>query len=237
MKLHRFFGNFDLNLSQIEIFDKNILNQLKNVLRLKSGDKIILCDGNSNEAFGVIDFLSKNLVKIKIEKVYKNENEPKNYVILYCAILKKENFELIVQKATEIGIKEIVPIISERTIKLSFKSDRMEKIIKEAAEQSDRGELPILQSAINFEDAVKNASKNNLNLFFNINGEKIDQENQQKENQKIGIFIGPEGGWSENELAMIKKSGNFKIKSLGSLVLRAETAAIAASYIAVNKFI
>ena len=88
---------------------------------------------------------------------------------------KKENFELVVQKAVEIGVKEIIPIITKRTVKLNLKYDRLEKIIKEAAEQSGRGILPILRKAMDFKKAIEEAEQNNINLFFDISGKKFQK--------------------------------------------------------------
>lgn len=235
MAIQRFFGNFDFLKEEInkkiEISDKNIIHQIKNVLRLKIGDEIILCDEKSNEAVSEIIDIKKNSLNLKIKKVFKNNNELEKDVILYCAILKKENFELVVQKAVEIGLKEIIPVISKRTIKLNLKYDRLEKIIKEAAEQSGRGMLPVLHKATDFKKAVEAAKQNNINLFFDISGKKI-AENQFKLNQeKIGLFIGPEGGWDTEELEFAKNN-KFEILNFGKLTLRAETAAIIASFIA-----
>lgn len=251
MTTQRFFGNFNFSKEEIgkiiEISDKNIIHQIRNVLRLKIGDEIILCDGKSNEAISkIIDPSAtrfaealakrngyKNFLNLEIIKVFKNNNEPEKDIVLYCAILKKENFELVVQKAVEIGVKEIIPVISKRTVKLNLKYDRLEKIIKEAAEQSGRGILPILRKAMDFKKAVEVAKQNNVNLFFDISGEKIT-ENQLKSNQeKIGLFIGPEGGWDTGELEFAKDN-KFEILSFGKLTFRAETAAIIASYIVLN---
>mgnify|MGYP001558469195 FL=1 len=249
MAIQRFFGNFDFSEKEIgkkiEISDKNIIHQIKNVLRLKIGDEIVLCDGKSNEAVSkiidspIVRFAedsakrsgNKDSLSLDIVKVFKNNNESEKDIILYCSILKKENFELVVQKAVEIGVKEIIPIITKRTVKLNLKYDRLEKIIKEAAEQSGRGILPILRKAMDFKKAIEEAEQNNINLFFDISGKKIS-ENQLKLNQeKIGLFIGPEGGWDAEELEFAKYNNKFEILSFGKLTFRAETAAIIVSYI------
>lgn len=232
MRLNRFIGKFDLARNELSIGDGDFINQLKNVLRLGAGDKIILCDGESNEAVAEIVNLNKELAELKILESYKNENEPENYVVLYCPILKKENFEWAVQKAVEIGVKEITPIITTRTVKLGFNYERLNKIIKEASEQSGRGILPKLNEAIDFEKAVAEAkNKNEINLFFNIGESPLG--NQASKFNKIGIFVGPEGGWTEEEIKTAR-SADFAFAGLGKTTLRAETATITASYLAVN---
>jgi len=239
MNLPRFFVGFNLNQKEIVLKDGEIYHQVKNVFRLKQGDKIILWDGNFNETVAKIlffDKVNKNL-KVKILERKKNKNELNSEITLYLSILKKDNFELAIQKATETGIKRIVPIICERTVKKGLNQKRLEKIIKEAAEQSQRGVLPILEFPLTFKKAVFQAKQsNNLNLFFDIKGEFLSKSLELKK-KKVGIFIGPEGGWAKKEIDLAKNN-KFLIVRLSNLVFRAETAAIIASYIVghFNKF-
>ncbi|MDP3057359.1 MAG: RsmE family RNA methyltransferase [bacterium] len=235
MRLHRFIGNFSLEQNRFKIYDAEILNQARNVLRLGKGDSLILADGKLNEASVKIIESDKKFLEVEILEHNINKNEPEIYGVLYCSILKRENFEWVVQKATECGIKEIVPLVSARTVKLGFKKERLEKIIKEAAEQSGRGILPILYEPQKFDEALKSAEQNDLNLFFEMNYPLLDREELKVgKNKKIGIFIGPEGGWSGEELKLVKdeieKNDKFKTAGLGKLTLRAETAAVVASW-------
>ena len=240
MRLNRFIGNFDLSKKEVSVNDADFINQAKNVLRLKYGDKLILCDGNLNEAVAEIVNLNKEFVELKILETYKNQNEPaspadgtERNIILYCSVLKKENFEWAVQKAVEVGVKEITPIITARTVKLGLNKERLEKIIKEAAEQSGSGILPRLNEAMDFDRAVDLAKNNNdLNLFFNIGGKNV--QHSMSNISKIGIFVGPEGGWDEEEIKKAQSSNGFTIVGLGKTILRAETAAVIASYQTVN---
>ena len=259
MRLHRFIGKFDLNQNDLLIEDKELISQINKVLRLKSGDRIILSDGNSNEALaeiqnepaekgrkfgktpGVKDAPTPGVEEnfrprksgtliIKIIERYKNESEPIKKVKLYCAVLKKENFELVVQKATEAGVSEIIPIITERTVKTNLNIERLQKITKEAAEQSGRGIIPILHEPIKFEQAIEQAKKNNQkNILFDKSGIPLLTTNYLLLTA-VGIFVGPEGGFSESEVSFAKENG-FQIASLGLLTLRAETAAIISTYI------
>lgn len=233
MRLHRFIGNFKFSQSRFKIFDEEVINQARNVLRLKKGNSLILADGKLNEAIIKIVEMDKKFIEVKIMEKSVNKNESDMHGILYCSILKRENFEWVCQKATECGIKEIVPVVSTRTIKLGFKKERLEKIIREAAEQSGRGVLPILGEAMKFEAVLGKARENDLNLFFEMDSSLINKDKIGKA-RKIGIFIGPEGGWSEEELELVKKeiekSDSFKMAGLGKTTLRAETAAVAASW-------
>ncbi|HEY4475511.1 MAG TPA: RsmE family RNA methyltransferase [Candidatus Paceibacterota bacterium] len=229
MRLHRFIGDFDFSASRIKISDFKLLHQLRSVLRFKTGDEIILSDGKSREARVKIIGQEKDFLEAEILELENNENEPERRAILYCALLKRENFELATQKAVEIGIKEIVPIIAQRTVKLNFNEERLKKIIKEAAEQSGRGIIPVLGRPIKFGEALDQAKKNSANLFFDATGDNF-QTFKIESAGSVGIFIGPEGGWTEEELKAAKME-NFSIVNLGKLTLRSETAAIIASYL------
>ncbi len=216
----------------MKISDADLINQLRNVLRFSIGDKILLGDGKINEALVEIKKIDKDFIAAEILELRLNKSEPQKQVALYCAILKRENFELICQKTVETGVYEITPIICERTVKFGLKSGRLEKIIKEAAEQSGRGFLSILKQTISLEKAMEQAKENDINLFFDSSGADFVRE-ATKDKKKIGVFIGPEGGWDEEEIKLAQEN-NFKIVSLGKLTLRAETAAIIASYIVTN---
>jgi len=145
--------------------------------------------------------------------------------------LKKSNFELVCQKATEIGVKEIVPIITKNTVKLNLNFKRLEKIIKEAAEQSKRGILPKLGKILTFREALKKVQNFELKILFDESGKNF--KSLKTKAQKRGVFVGPEGGWDRAEIELAKKE-NFQILNLGKLNLRSETAAILATFLTRN---
>lgn len=229
MRLHRFIGEYNLNKDIIEIKDLDFIKQIKSVLRLELGDFLILCDGKGTEAKVEIIEINKGEIITKIiEQTEKEQNLKK--VSLYLSILKKENFELAVEKAVEIGVNEIVPIITERTIKTGLNLERLNKIIREASEQSGRTVLPSLRSIMKFEEAIQDGKKNEEKIFFDF----TEKENTKNTNTKtISIFIGPEGGFTKEEQDFAL-ANDYKIESLGSLTLRAETAAIVATYKVIN---
>lgn len=232
MKLQRFFGEFNFKNKEIETSDRELINQIKNVFRYQKGSEVLLLDNLGTEALAEIRKIDSDKIVFEIKKVSANENIPKNKVTLYCSLLKKENFELVSQKVTEIGVEKITPLLSARTLKQNVSKQRIEKIIKEASEQSERGNIPALGEPTLFKEAVKNINKNDLNLFFDHSGQNIYEINNN-ENKKINIFIGPEGGWEEYEINSAKENC-FIITSLGKLNLRGETAAIVVTYLAVN---
>ncbi|MDD4902860.1 MAG: RsmE family RNA methyltransferase [Patescibacteria group bacterium] len=229
MKVHRFFGNFNLAGDGVVSSDLELVNQIKNVLRLKPGEQVALCSGEGKEALAELVSAGSGEAAFKILTRTENTAEPTRAVTLYCSILKRENFELVVQKATECGVKKIVPVIAERTVKTGLKIDRLEKIIKEAGEQSGRGVIPVLGDTVSFLEALALTGENAANCLFDRSGELFKND---MADGSLGIFIGPEGGFSQKEIALAKESG-CRIASLGPLTLRGETAAIIASYLAV----
>ncbi|MBI2064795.1 MAG: 16S rRNA (uracil(1498)-N(3))-methyltransferase [Candidatus Yanofskybacteria bacterium] len=235
MKTHRFIGNFNIKPGDLRIGDPELFNQIKSVLKLKIGEKIILGDGRMNEGLAEIKELGRDFIGVEIGGINTNINEPSRHIILCCSILKRENFELVVQKATEAGVKEIIPIITERTVKLNIRPDRLEKIIKEAAEQSGRGIVPILRDPVNFVDATGGVNRNGINIIFDMSGEIFGNWKLEIGNYPLGVWIGPEGGWTDKELERARVE-NFKIFNLGKLTLRAETAAIIGTYLIVHNF-
>lgn len=233
MKIHRFIRDFDLSQDVVEITDEELINQIRKVLKLELGEKIILCNGKNDEITGELVDISKTLVRVR--KLQKNKSEKTNQkkVRLYLAILKKENFELAIQKAVECGVSEIQPMITERTIKTGLNEERLKKIILEACEQSGRSIVPTLLETINFKDALSRGALDSASLksteekiLFDKSGSEYRPD---KNAASANIFVGPEGGFTENEISLAKQN-SFKIYSLGPLTLRAETAAIVATY-------
>ncbi|MCX7589665.1 MAG: 16S rRNA (uracil(1498)-N(3))-methyltransferase [Patescibacteria group bacterium] len=225
MRLHRFFYDFDLTKNKVLIQDKEIIHQIKKVLRLKVGKEIFLFNNKNQEALVKIKNFDNGMILAEILNVYEINREPQKEVNLYVAILKKENFEIVCQKTTEIGVSNIIPIITEHTVKLNLKYERLERIIKEAAEQSGRTKIPNILKIEKFNEVVSKVNQNDLNLLFDPQGQNFKEVLQFiSTHNKINVFIGPEGGWSENEIVLAKQN-NFKIVSISSLTFRAETAA------------
>jgi len=237
MRLHRFFFPFELNQLKIEIRDKDLIKQIRAVLRLNIGDEFILFDGKLNEFRVRIEKIEKEKIKVLVLEKTKNSAELllRQKVNLYCAILKKDNFEWAVQKAVEVGVENIFPLITKRTIKFSFKKERLEKIIKEAAEQSGRGIIPKISEPLKFSEALKLISENEFNILFDLRGEAFSSFWGLSPKSYFNVFVGPEGGFEEEEIKLAKEL-NFKIFSLGPFVLRAESAVLIACYLAKNRF-
>ncbi|HEU0051409.1 MAG TPA: RsmE family RNA methyltransferase [Patescibacteria group bacterium] len=229
MKQHRFIIPFSVNGDRISVDDPDAVHQMRDVLQLKSGEVVLLGNGGGDEVEAEIRSYGKTGIHLLQKRVYQNQNESSRQVVLFCSLLKRENFEWVVQKATEVGISCIVPVVCSRTVKLGLKMDRLRLIAKEAAEQSGRARIPLVQDLLPFDRALALAQENDRNYFFDLNG-MLFHPGMNSAERTIGLFIGPEGGWEDRERANAEKAGG-QIVSLGKLTLRAETAAVIASYL------
>lgn len=229
MRLHRFFLSIDLGRSPVTVGDADVCHQMHRVLRLEAGDSVIVVDGKGKETQARIAKIDAKTVTLEFGTPRPVAAEPEREVTLFCAVLKRENMEWVVQKATEVGAKRIVPVLSTRTIKTGLKTERLLKIAREAAEQSGRGIVPVIVEPVTFEQAMTMAPARNV--FLDFGGD--DAWSSALHADKVGCWVGPEGGWSDEERQAVKKAG-FVIGSLGALTLRAETAAVLATYLAVH---
>ncbi len=153
---------------------------------------------------------------------------PEKNIGLVISLIKKDNMEMIIQKATELGVSKIFPIISERSEKKSLNMARAKKIIIEASEQSGRGDVPEIFPPLNLKEFLESEKLGEFEkkIIFSPKEEKFNII-ASSESESILIAIGPEGGFSDREMEVFSEN-NFKRYSLGNLILRAETAAISA---------
>lgn len=228
LKRHYFIGNFDLNLKEVICLDTDIVHHIKDVLKLKLGEEVVLCDGQGKAVLTRIEKIEKKHINFFVKNILPGAVNDKK-IILYAALLKRDSFEWLLQKSVEVGVSEIVPIVSERTIKIGFNEKRWQKIIKEAAEQSQRLVLPKLSPIQNFKEVLKKVE--GVGIFFDSAGENVKKI--KVSGSVVSLFVGPEGGWSDNEIKMCKDDG-LNFVNLGDSVLRAETAATVAVYLAKN---
>lgn len=231
LKRHYFFGNFNLTHEPVVCLDTEIIHQIKDVLKLKESEEVVLCDSDVGKAaVAVIQKLNKKEIIFSVKNFLPVQKSEKK-VVLYATLLKRDSFEWLLQKATEVGADEIVPLISERAIKVGVNEKRWQKIIKEAAEQSQSLVLPRLLPPRDLKEALKN--KIGTAIFFDPSGENLKKIKIADET--IALFVGPEGGWTQKELELAKEAG-ARLLNLGESILRAETAATIGVYLAKNIF-
>lgn len=231
-KLHRFLTDEETQLKKdFWLHDEALLWQWNKVLRFTAGQQVILFDGLQTDRLYEIITISQTEAHLRLitelERVL-----PKRHVYLFWSLLKKDNNEHILQKATEIGISNFIPLITERTIKKDFNHDRAEKIVKEAAEQCGRSDIPHVREPVHLAKVLPEYN-DKIDLFVCQKGEPDSTEAGQSFAEKLGIFIGPEGGWTDAELQLFADFGCSPLH-LGDFTFRAETAAITASYKVLN---
>lgn len=142
---------------------------------------------------------------------------------LAVSLIKKDNFEWVIQKGTELGVSEFIPLVSDRSEKKGFNMERAQKIMIEAVEQSGRGDVPAILEPVDVEVFLETEKRGMV--VFNTTGINFFSKNSKEKEDRVAC-IGPEGGWSEKEIEMFKNKG-AEIVKLDTPVLRAETAAVA----------
>ena len=212
-------------------FDGELEHHLVKVLRVRVGEEVLLCDGCETDFHCTVTQLSPLMLSAAEIRVC--ENEPDYKITLYQGMPKAGKMDLIIQKAVELGVWAIAPVIMERSVSHSKKEKRYQKIAESAAGQSMRGIVPKILPPVSWKDAVRQAparrtmfaayeNENKSTLKDAING--VDW---RKVKSDVGVWIGPEGGFSEREVAEMRDK-DFKLFSLGSRILRTETAGLAA---------
>lgn len=225
-KIHHFIiQNITFSIGILDIQEKEFIRQLRSVLKIVVGEHIIIGDGKNNQAEAVILEVTKKYVRVQVGSIKQNHNELPVKIQLYCSLLKRENFEWIVQKAAELGVSDIIPLITSRTIKSGYNKSRLQKIAGEAAEQCERGIVPIIHEIVKISDVWNMISKKDTVIMFDKTGTRIPSHFSLKKTETIALLVGPEGGWTDEELQQAEKRG-IKIMSLGKTMLRAETAAV-----------
>ena len=204
-------------------------NYLFNVLRLNLGNYINVFDGKNGEFSAQIININKKDLKIKIIKKIKEIKIPPDLWLIFCP-LKKKYTDFIIKNATELGVRKIIPILSERTNNKNFRKDKIILNMIEALEQCEGTFLPEISDIITLESFLKNYDTERQLLFCNEKRNDISIRSiLEKKGEKAGsILIGPEGGFNDYEIKMIKKTKSSFSVSLGPRVLRAETAATVA---------
>lgn len=209
---------------------------LRDVLRLRIAENVQVFDGAGNEFLCEIEEISKKETALKVlEKIAPPASESNLDLTLAVALLKGEKFDLVIQKAVELGVKKFVPLVTKRCdVKIKDaekKIERRRKIALEACKQSGRAALMEIEKPIDFEEFIKTSDGEKI-LFSEKNGESFSAIKSAK---KITAFIGSEGGWEDAEIEFAKSNG-VQIVTFGGRILRAETAVIAISAILQNRF-
>jgi 16S rRNA (uracil1498-N3)-methyltransferase len=209
------------------------VKHIRKVLRLKEGDEITVFDGLGKEFEGTIVEEGLSSVVIRVENATFSKKDSPLEITLAQSLLKGEKMDYLIQKATELGVKEIIPFLSSRSVPLLEKSkrlkrhDRWERIAIEASKQCGRGVVPKIESLQDYSDMLRTAESNALRLIlWEREGMPLKEIlERSKERKRIFFVIGPEGGFSREEVVEGKGAGFIPV-TLGRRILRAETASL-----------
>lgn len=212
------------------------VNHMKNVLRMKKGEKLEISDGNNRKyVCEVSDYEEKRAV-LKILEEKELDTELPSRIWLFQCLPKSDKMELVVQKAVELGAYEVVPVAAKRSVvkldaaKAAKKVKRWNEIARSAAKQAGRGIIPEVADVCTFSDAVEAAAKLDVFLFPYELAEGMDRTREVisriRPGQSVGVFIGPEGGFEKEEADMALAAG-AEVITLGRRILRTETAPLA----------
>ena len=234
--MHHFF------VSPNQIDDKYVtitggdVNHIKNVLRMKVNEELLISNGQDKDYYCKIEAISDDEIKALILDEEFEGTELPTELYLFQGLPKSDKMELIIQKAVELGVKEIIPVATKRcVVKLDDKKEaskikRWQAISESAAKQSRRTIIPEISSVMSFKEAINRAKEFELGIipYENFKDMKETKEVLSKVQKgiKIGIFIGPEGGFEESEVQYALDNGIYPI-SLGKRILRTETAGLA----------
>ena len=200
MRLHRFYISGSTELKhKFWLHDERLLHQWNKVLRFKAGQEVILFDGATHDRLYKID----KLVDSEAHLIHITDfarQLPKKNIYLIWALLKKDKDDWILQKCTELGVSHFVPLLAERSEKTGFNHERAEKIVIEASEQCGRSDIPNVREPVTLTTVINELQpKVQLIVADQSGGDILPSSND------IGIFVGPEGGWTEVEDRVLRQ--------------------------------
>lgn len=222
----RLFVDLPLGLDAAPVIDGPAAHYLLNVMRLKAGDPILLFDNRSGEWLAVLADTAKRSLTLRIERQTRMI-EPVPDLWLCFAPVKKARLDWIIEKATELGVARLQPVITERTIVERVKRERLEAQIVEACEQCGRTALPTLAEPVKLPQLLRDWPTNRILLFADEAGGTAMAAVGAP--APAAILTGPEGGFTQRERALLLENPAVRRIALGPRILRAETAAIAAT--------
>ena len=234
--MHHFFVSPDQIDEKYVTITGGDVNHIKNVLRMKIDEELLISNGQDKDYYCKIESISDDEIKAVILDEEFEGTELPTEIYLFQGLPKSDKMELIIQKAVELGVKEIIPVATKRcVVKLDDKKEaskikRWQAISESAAKQSRRTIIPEVSSVMSFKEAINRAKEFELGIIpyenFKDMTETKEVLKKVQKGIKIGIFIGPEGGFEESEIQYALENGIHPI-SLGKRILRTETAGLA----------
>jgi len=220
----RLFFSESLSINLESKLNKSQSHYLTKVMRIKIGDNFSLFNSNGEWLAKILD-ISKGIVEFIIIEKLRHKDITKEIWLAFSPI-KSNYFNFMIQKATELGVTRFIPIIFDRTIVRKINKERLEKIIIEATEQSNRINIPTLEKPQNLKNFLSNNSKKIDLVFTDLNTPKKKLEVSKEDNKPLCAVVGPEGDFSEKERELILNFKDVKQININQNILRAETATI-----------
>jgi len=220
----RLFFKESLSLNLVSKLDKSQSHYISKVMRIKENEIFSLFNSSGEWEAKILN-ITKSIVEFEITNQIRQKENQKELWLAFSPI-KSNYFNFMIQKATELGITKFVPIIFERTVVRKLNKERLEKVIIEATEQSNRINIPTLEDATNLEDFLKSSEMNLIFTDLNSDSKKVDLE--KLTNKPVCIVVGPEGDFSENERGKILSFKDVQTIKINENILRSETAVISA---------
>ena len=224
MSIIRLYHPENILENSTSLLSKEHTHYLVNVMRAKRGANVNFFNKNG-EWLSEIVFLEKDRVEVKFLSKIKENTNTHNVELAIC-LVKKNAMEIILQKATELGIRKIIPIISERTEVKEINFERANKIVIEATEQSNQLEPPQISEILNLKDFL-NINRNKI-FFADISSDYSLEKKDFKEGESVTVLVGPEGDFSPTERELILNDFTIVAFSLSKNILRTDTAVISA---------
>ena len=211
------------------------VNHMKNVLRMRAGEEVMVSDGNNRKYLCEVEGYELDLAVLKIQEKGVVDTELPSQIYLFQGLPKQDKMELIVQKAVELGVYQVIPVATKRSVvkldakKAEKKTERWQQIAQSAAKQAGRGYIPEVHSVMTYKEAMEYARKLDVVLIPYELAEGMEETKkmirQIQPGQSVGIFIGPEGGFEIEEVEEAINAG-AKAITLGKRILRTETAGL-----------
>ena len=222
----RLYNPDSIEENSTNLLSKEHTHYVVNVMRLKRGSNINFFNSDGEWKSEIV-FLDKDRVEVKIIEKIKQPKGLSNIELAIC-LVKKNPMEIILQKATELGVSKITPIISERTEVKELNYDRANKIVIEATEQSNQLSPPKIFEVTKLRDFLNNLDGTSKLLFADVNSTKNLNTETLKQGNPISVLIGPEGDFSPSERNLILGNSNVTSFTISRNILRSDTAVISA---------
>lgn len=236
--MYQFFIEDENAAEDFVTIEGSDVNHIKNVLRMKPGEKIRVCTRNGQNYFCSISDITESFVRADILEKEAESTELPCRIYLFQGLPKNDKMEWIIQKTVELGVYEVIPVAMKNCVvklddkKAAKKLQRWQAIAESAAKQSKRTVIPTVNQPVTYKEALKIASELDITLvpYENERGMDATREimGQLKAGQTIGVVVGPEGGFAPEEIALVDEHATMHRISLGRRILRTETAGLAA---------